>query len=77
MTICNRLVKTLASVFLATSDIQMDVASGSMIIITVKRSMQKHKLLSLNAMKELVLADKNIKSLDRNKTNIYNLGTAF
>ena len=42
VTICNQLVKTLASVFLATSDIQMDVAYGSMIIITVKRSMQKH-----------------------------------
>ena len=55
MNICNQLVKILASVFQVSTDIQMDVASGSMIIITVKRSMQKHLLLSLNAVKELVL----------------------
>ena len=52
---CCQSVKILASAFQVSKDIQMDVASGSMIIITVKRSMKNHKLLSLNAMKELVL----------------------
>merc|ERR1719197_749117 len=37
--ICNQLVKILASVFQVSTDIQMDVASGSMTIITVKQSM--------------------------------------
>ena len=37
--ICNQLVKILAFVFQVSTDIQMDVASGSMIIITVKQSM--------------------------------------
>ena len=55
VTIWNQLVLTLASVSLDISDIQMGVASGSMIIITAERSMKNHKLLSLNAMKELVL----------------------
>ena len=53
--ICNQLVKILASVFQVSTDIQMDVASGSMTIITAKRFIMNHKLLSLNAMKELVL----------------------
>ena len=53
--ICNQLVKILASVFQVSTDIQMDVASGSMTIITAKRFIKNHKLLSLNAMKELVL----------------------
>ena len=56
MNICTQLVNILASVFQVSTDIQMDVASGSMIIITAKRFIKKHKLLSLNAMKELVLA---------------------
>ena len=55
VTIWNQLVLTLASVSLDISDIQMGVASGSMIIITAERFMKNHKLLSLNAMKELVL----------------------
>ena len=37
--ICNQLVKIHASAFQVFTDIQMDVASGSMIIITVKQSM--------------------------------------
>ena len=49
--ICNQLVKILASVFQVSTDIQMDVASGSMTIITAKQFIKN----SLNAMKELVL----------------------
>ena len=51
MNICNQLVKILASVFQVSTDIQMDVASGSMTIITAKQFIKN----SLNAMKELVL----------------------
>ena len=55
VTICNQLAKILASVFPVLSDTLTDGVSGSTTIITAKQCMQNHKLLSLNAMKELVL----------------------
>ena len=55
VTICNQLAKILASVFPVLSDTLMDGVSGSTTIITAKQCMQNHKLLSLNAVKELVL----------------------
>ena len=48
---CNQLARIHASAFLVSTDIQMDVASGSMTIITAKQFITN----SLNAMKQLVL----------------------
>ena len=58
--ICTQLVKILASVFQVSTDIQMDVASGSMITITVKQSMLSlllHVQLKMFVDVNLVLLD--------------------
>ena len=44
---CSQLVKIHASVFQVFTDIQMDVASGSMIIIIARRFTRKLRLLPL------------------------------
>ena len=60
MNICYQLVKILAFVFQVSTDIQMDVASGSMITITVKQSMLSlllHAQLKMFVDVNLVLLD--------------------
>ena len=55
VTICNQSAKIHAFVYQVLSDILMDGVSGFTTIITAKQCMQNHKLLSPNAVKELVL----------------------